>query len=113
MRSRVYETVESPSVCLSVRLSHQSAAADAAGGQEMSIDGCRRQRRVAHAGALCSMAPQHGAQQQMRVVSCWQPRDEAEHRLVEIYGYQKVYFRGLSLRRAMNLSWKVLGLPLV
>jgi len=29
-------------------------------------------------------APQHGARQQMRAVLCWQPRDEAEHRLVYI-----------------------------
>jgi len=32
MRNRVYVTVEGPSICLSVRLSHRSTAATAVGG---------------------------------------------------------------------------------
>ena len=44
------------------------------GRQEISIDS-RRRRSAA-------TAPQHGAQQQMRAVSYWQPRDSAERRFV-------------------------------
>ena len=63
-------SAERPSLC--VRLSHRSTAAAVCGGFAAErragkyID--RQQRRSA------AMAPQ-----QMRAVSCWQPRDEAGH----------------------------------
>jgi len=81
MRSRVYETVERPSV----RLSHRSTAAAACGGFAAKRHAGRKYLTIAGAGiqqqrGRCT-GPQHGAQQQMRSVPCWQPRDKAEHRL--------------------------------
>ena len=72
MWRRVYDTVESPSVCPSVcpinRPQHQQrrwrVCCWAPHGQEISIDS------------------RAGAQQQMRAVSCWQPRDETKNTLV-------------------------------
>ena len=79
MWGRVYKTVERPSVRLFVpsfhsRSSLQRVCYRVPRGQEISIV-----TRHWHSAAT---APQHGAQQQMRAVSCWQPRDEAEHRFV-------------------------------
>ena len=69
--SRVYKTVR----CPSVSLSHQSNAAAACGGfaaerrtrkrYQSTAPGARQQQRR-------SPGPQHGAQQQMRAMSCWQ-----------------------------------------
>ena len=65
MRSRVYVAVGSPSVRLSVP-SFDGRCGWAPRGQDISIDSGGRRRPAA-------TAPQHGAQQQMRAVSCWQP----------------------------------------
>jgi len=73
---RVYATVRCPSVCL-IQL---STAAAACGGFTAESRARRRYRSIANAGA----------QQQMRAVSCWQPWDEAVHRLVNIV-LQEVY----------------------
>ena len=83
--SRVYEMVERPSVCLSVCLSHQSTASAACGGFAAGCppragDIARQHRRPALSSNGAHRA-RHCTQQQMRAVSCSQPRDEAEHRL--------------------------------
>jgi len=77
--------VERPSVCLSVCLSHQSTASAACGGFAAGCppragDIARQHRRPALSSNGAHRA-RHCAQQQMRAVSCSQPRDEAEHRL--------------------------------
>ena len=87
MRSRVYETVEGPSVCSSHR---STAAAAVAGGfvAERRAGG-RYRSTAAGAGAVYQLQARsaatalqhHGAQQRMRAVRRWQLRYEAEHRL--------------------------------
>ena len=56
-----------PSVCLTVSLSHQSAGLLLSAVRGKDID---RQRQAARQQQRCSLGPQHGAQQQMRAVSC-------------------------------------------
>ena len=76
-----------PSVCLSICLSIPSIDSSsgvrrvccwAPCGQEISINSGGRRHPAA-------TAPQHGVEQQTRAVTCWQPRDNAEHRLVVLY----------------------------
>ena len=72
MQSGVYEIVKCPSVCPTTdqqeRQHVQRVWYWAPNGQEISTD---------------SSAKQHGIQQQMQGESCWQPKDEAEHKLVQ------------------------------
>ena len=69
-----------PSACLS----HSPAAAACGGfaavGRTTSID-CGTARRQQARPPFDHQPHQHGGQQQMRAVSCSQPRQEAEHRL--------------------------------
>jgi len=77
-----YTTGESvfPSACLS----HSPAAAACGGfaavGRTTSIDRCTARLQQARP-PFDHQPQQHGGQQQMRAVSCSQPRQEAEHRL--------------------------------
>ena len=62
-----------PSVCPSVSLSHQSNAAAACGGFAAEHRTCKRYRSTAPGARQQqrrSPGPQHGAQQQMRAMSC-------------------------------------------
>jgi len=70
MRSRVYETVERPSACLS----YLSTAAEAAVGPAMglSIDCCTARLQQARP-PFDPYPQQHGGQQLMRAVSRFQP----------------------------------------
>jgi len=70
LRSSVYETVERPSVCLSVCLSHHPTAAAACGGFAAERRVHRMYRSIAAAaGRPAAASPQHGAQQQLRAES--------------------------------------------
>ena len=82
MRSRVYETVERPSVRLSVTSIDSSSGGGrvccwAPRGQEI-FD--RQQARSS--AAVIVPCSRRRARQHMRAVSRWQPSDEAAHRLV-------------------------------
>ena len=71
IRSRVYVTVGLPSVRLSVSPIDTAAggfAAECHAGIRVSVDSCWRRSA--------------GAQQLMRVASCWEPTEEAQRRLV-------------------------------
>jgi len=71
IRSRVYVTVGLPSVRLSVSPIDTAAggfAAERHAGIRVSVDSCWRRSA--------------GAQQLMRVASCWEPTEEAQRRLV-------------------------------
>ena len=66
-------------VCIAVRrssvcLSHHSTAAAACGGFAAECrSGWKYRLTAARAGHPAATTPQHGAQQQMRTVPCWQP----------------------------------------
>ena len=101
MWGRVYKTVERPSVRLFVpsfhsRSSLQRVCYRVPRGQEISIV-----TRHWHSAAT---APQHGAQQQMRAVSCWQPRDEAEHRFVRyiVHFYNDMLLTAVKCQTCMT-----------
>jgi len=106
MRTRVYATVESPSVRLSVPSIDNSNGCRwlccwAPCGQETSIDSYERA-----AAPCCRRA---GAQQQMRVTSCQEPTEEAQQRLVDhVERSTSVYNTYLSLsqtERGRYLCW--------
>ena len=86
--SRVYVTVGCPSVSPSVRLSHRSTAATVS---DSFAAACRRYRSIAAGAVLQASCCGRGAQQQMRLASCWEPVEEAQRWLV---------FFHLSLRPA-------------
>ena len=67
---RVYVTIRCPSVCLS-----SFARCSACGGFAAVGPAVGRYRSTA------AVAQQHGVQQQMRAMSCWDPRYEDQHRL--------------------------------
>jgi len=101
MQSRVYVTIGRSSVCLCVPSIDSSSGSRwvccwAPCGQEISI-----------ASAL--PAPCAGAQQQMRVASCWQPTKEAQYRLVEISViFWKRCTMEILLRHFTNRKWYML-----
>jgi len=76
MRIRVHETVKRlsvrPSVCPIDRQQQRREA-----GLLLSAPAGRRYRSAAAGAGPAATAPQHGVQQQMWAVSCWQARDEA------------------------------------
>ena len=69
-------------------------------GQGISIDsgGSRRP------GGPAATAQQHGVQQQMRAVSCWQPRDEAEHIIIIIIIIIILYYA--NRQQNSNIQYK-------
>ena len=63
-------------------------------GQEILIDSCGRRATGA------------GAQQQMRVASCWEPTEEARHRLV---GIAAVWYKPTECRIALHHALRTFG----
>ena len=87
MRSLVLVMVEGPSVCPTfIYLFRQSTAAVACGGFAAQSLAGKRYRSIATGASHRPEATApllHDVQQQMRAVSSWQPKVEAEHTLVE------------------------------
>jgi len=113
MQSTVYVTVGCPSVRSSVPSLDRSSGIRRVCCWAPS--GRRYRSTAAAARRLAATAPQHGAQQQMRTVPCWHPRNEAEHRLaLFVLGqYWTTINCAKIYRKAENLRWPSCGVDTV
>jgi len=105
MRNWVYVTVECPSVRPSVLLSRRSTAATAAGGFAAERPAGGRCRSIAAGALQASCCTCAGAQQQTRVALCWEPTEEAQHRLVSNFKAIVVITCALCLWRSFVCFW--------